>query len=299
MIERTEVNRIIGADVYGTGGDKIGTAGQVYLDNRTGDPEWITVRTGLFGTKESFVPLAEARFGDDRIDVPFDKNTVKGAPQIDADGDLSPAEEQELYFYYGKRPTDDDGRRSAFSGESDSDRDTGRDRTDQAATDLDRSGREASGPDTTRRDTSDQDVSGRGGDDAMTRSEERLNVDTRTEQTGRARLRKYVVTEQQQMTVPVSREEVRLEREPVTDANRDAAYAGPDLTESEHEVTLRTERPVVDKETVPVERVRLGKQTVTDEETVRGEVRKEQVELDDSDVDNADVDGNDVQARRR
>jgi len=77
-------------------------------------------------------------------------------------------------------------------------------------------------------------VSGRGGDDAMTRSEERLNVDTRTEQTGRARLRKYVVTEQQQMTVPVSREEVRLEREPVTDANRDAAYAGPDLTEFEH-----------------------------------------------------------------
>jgi len=129
MIERTEVNRIIGADVYGTGGDKIGTAGQVYLDNRTGDPEWITVRTGLFGTKESFAPLAEARFGDDRVDVPFDKNTVKGAPQIDADGDLSPAEEQELYFYYGKRPTDDDGRRSAFSGESDSDRDTGRDRT--------------------------------------------------------------------------------------------------------------------------------------------------------------------------
>jgi uncharacterized protein (TIGR02271 family) len=114
----------------------------------------------------------------------------------------------------------------------------------------------------------------------MTRSEERLNVGTQREQTGRARLRKYVVTENQQVNVPVEREQVRLEREPITDANRDDALSGPDLTESEHEVTLHADRPVVDTETVPVERVRLGKETVTDEQTVGGEVRKERIEAD-------------------
>jgi uncharacterized protein (TIGR02271 family) len=80
--------------------------------------------------------------------------------------------------------------------------------------------------------------------------------------------------------VPVSREEVVVEREPITDANRDAAYSGGDITEEEHEVVLREERPVVDKEAVAVERVRLGTETVRDTETVGGEVRKEEIEFD-------------------
>jgi hypothetical protein len=71
-----------------------------------------------------------------------------------------------------------------------------------------------------------------------------------------------------------------IEREPITDANRDAALAGPDITESQHEVTLHAERPVVEKQTVPVERVRLDKETVTDEQTVGDEVRKEQIDTD-------------------
>ena len=115
----------------------------------------------------------------------------------------------------------------------------------------------------------------------MTRSEERLVAGTRTEEAGRARLRKYVVTDQEQVSVPVTREEVRLEREPVTDANRGAALDGPAISEDEHEVTLHAERPVVDTEAVPVERVRLGKETVTEEQRVQGEVRKEQIEFDD------------------
>ena len=120
-----------------------------------------------------------------------------------------------------------------------------------------------------------------GADDAMTRSEERLTAGTRTEETGRARLRKYVVTEQQSVTVPVSREEVRVEREPITDANLDAATSGPDISEAEHEVVLREEEPVVEKTTVPRERVRLDTETVTDERQVTEEVRKEQIDLDD------------------
>jgi uncharacterized protein (TIGR02271 family) len=112
----------------------------------------------------------------------------------------------------------------------------------------------------------------------MTRSEEELHVGTTQRESGRARLRKYVVTENVQQTVPVQREEVRVEREPITDANRDRATAGPDISEEEHEVTLHAEEPVVEKRTVPKERVRLDKETVTDERTVDEQVRKERIE---------------------
>ena len=118
----------------------------------------------------------------------------------------------------------------------------------------------------------------------MTRSEERLHVGTERVQTGRARLRKYVVTEQQNVTVPVSHEEVRLEREPITDGNVDDALSGPDISEEEHEVVLTEERPVIAKETVPVERIRLGTETVTDTEQVSADVRKEEITLEDEDA---------------
>src|SRR5215213_2377713 len=114
----------------------------------------------------------------------------------------------------------------------------------------------------------------------MTLSEERLNVDTQQVEAGRARLRKYVVTENVTQTVPVSHEEVRVEREPITDANVGSAMDGPAISEEEHEVTLRAERPVVEKEAVPVERVRLDKETVTDTETVSADLRKEEIEVD-------------------
>ena len=251
MITQNDISRIFGADVYGTDGDKIGSAGQVYLDDQSGAPEWVSVRTGLFGTKESFVPLQGATLSGDRVEIPFGKAQVKDAPRIDADGDLSPAEEDELYTYYGLASTD---------------------------------GRLTGGTSGGTKRRGGRDRSGTSRDDAMTRSEEHLVAGTRTEQVGKARLRKYVITEQQQVNVPVTREEVTLQREPITDANRASAMDGPDITEAEYEVTLKAERAVVDTETVPVERVRLGKETVTEQETVTGEVRKEQIELDASDT---------------
>lgn len=245
MITQSDLQYMNGVDVYETDGGKIGSAGQVYLDDKTGDPEWVSVRTGLFGSKESFVPLADATLSDDRLQVPFDKDRIKDAPRIDSDSELSSAEEDTLYRYYGLSPS---------RGQADE--------ADQAV------GHDASGPTT---------------DNAMTRSEERLVAGTRTEETGTARLRKYVVTEQQSVTVPVSREEVRLEREPITDPNVGDALDGPAISEEEHELTLSAERPVVTTEAVPVERVRLGKETVTEQETVGGEVRKEQIDFDDHD----------------
>jgi uncharacterized protein (TIGR02271 family) len=116
----------------------------------------------------------------------------------------------------------------------------------------------------------------------MTRSGERLHVGTEQADAGRARLRKYVVTGNVTQAVPVSHEEVRLEREPATGASRGAATSGSDIGEDEHEVTLRAERPVAYKETVPVERVRLGTETVTEDHEVSQTLRKEQI--DDPDI---------------
>ncbi|MGI3784548.1 MAG: YsnF/AvaK domain-containing protein, partial [Janthinobacterium lividum] len=126
-----------------------------------------------------------------------------------------------------------------------------------------------------------QDRSGPTTDTAMTRSEERLQVGTQQREAGRARMRKYVVTERVTQTVPVSHDEVRVVREPITDANRGPAMSGPAISEEEHEVVLNAETPVVAKETVAVERVRLDTTTVTGQETVSADVRKEQIELDD------------------
>src|SRR5436305_11155416 len=127
------------------------------------------------------------------------------------------------------------------------------------------------------------DTSGPTTDDAMTRSEEELRVGTERREAGRARLRKYVVTEEVSKSVPVQREEVRVEREPITDGNIDDALDGPAISEEEHEVVLHEETPVVEKEAVPVERVRLDKETVTDQATVTEDVRKEEIEVDGAD----------------
>jgi len=243
MLRQEDVQNLAGREVYDRNDNKIGRAGQVYLNTDSGQPEWLCVNTGLFGMKESFVPLRDAQIKGDVVYVAYDKEQVKDAPSIEPDAsDMGDPQVQELFAYYGAL-----GWQAPLAG---------------GAGDR----RQAAGRGTR--------------DDAMTRSEERLRVGTAREETGRARLRKYVVTEQVQTTVPVEREEVRVEREPITDRNRDAALSGPEITESEHEVTLHAERPVVEKETVPVERVRLAKETTTDEETVAGEVRKEQIETD-------------------
>jgi uncharacterized protein (TIGR02271 family) len=246
-------------------GDKLGTIDAIYLDDDTGQPEWATVTTGLFGTKATFVPLAQAQAMGDSVQAPYDKQRVKDAPNMQADGQLSQGEEAELYRHYGLDYTEsrsDSGLPAATGHDIDSrdrDRDGLYDDVQDSAV-----GRDASGPTA---------------DDAVTRSEEELHVGTQARERGRARLRKYVTTEQQQVSVPVRREEVRVEREPITDANLDAATSGPDISEEEHEVTLHEETPVVEKRVVPRERVRLDTETVTEQRQVGEEVRKEQIEV--------------------
>ena len=231
-----------GADLVDRDGDKIGTVEEIYVDSQSNQPEWALVNTGLFGTKSTFVPIRDASREGDNLQVPVEKAQVKDAPSIDSDGQLSQQEESELYRHYGL--------------DYSSDGDVGE-----------------------RGDAGDRTA---GGDDAMTRSEEELRVGTTERESGRVRLRKYVETEEVEQTVPVQREEVRIEREPITDDNRDAALAGPEISEDEHEVVLHEEEVVAEKQTVPKERISLEKDQVTDERQVSETLRKEQVDVDDS-----------------
>ena len=243
MLDMREVVSRRGQKLLDARGDKIGKIEEIYEDRETGEPTWVLVNTGFFGSGSSFVPLAQARIQDDDLRVAYDKDKIKDAPRFAPDRELSEQEEAELYRHYGL----DYGRpsRRGFDGRRETDRD-GRGRVD----------------------------------DAMTRSEEELRIGKVRHETGRVRLRKYVVTEQVQRTVPVTREEVRVEREPISERNADRALRGPEISEDEHEIVLHAEEPVVEKRVVPKERVRLGTETITEERRVADQVRKEKIEVD-------------------
>jgi uncharacterized protein (TIGR02271 family) len=253
-LEQLEGRPVIGAD-----GQKIGTVADVYFDKDTRQPEWALVTTGMFGTKHSFVPITSASSSGEGLQVPFTKDQVKDAPRLDDDGELSQDEEQMLSQHYGisySEAPSDSGLPGGGAPAPQQTADTGRGPV----------GNDVSGPET---------------DEAMTRSEEELRVGKMRRPSGLVRLRKYITTEQVATTVPVQREQARIEREPITDANVGAAMDGPALSEEEHELTLSEEEVTVDKTVVPKERVRVDKDVVTEERSVTEDVRKEQIEVED------------------
>src|ERR1700712_589300 len=231
MPQMTDAYQWRGRTMTGSDGEKIGKISEIYEDPETGKPEWATVSSGLFGTKSNFVPLAGSSSDGEDVRASVNKDQVKDAPGVESDGDLSEPEERRLFEHYGV-PYTSEGTTTAQGAPS-----GGRqaDSGDYVGTDRESVGHDMSGPTT---------------DDAMTRSGEELSVGPRQREAGRARLRKYVVTEMVTKTVPVQREEVRIEREPITDANRDDALDGPAISEEEHEVVLHEDEVVVDKQAV-------------------------------------------------
>ncbi|MDP9404041.1 MAG: PRC and DUF2382 domain-containing protein [Actinomycetota bacterium] len=242
MTNAQELQGWIGRTLIDSDGGKIGRIEDIYMDEDTGQPEWLAVSTGWFGNNISFVPLAGAAAKGDDLCSRWTKEQVKDAPHAEPDGQLTQEEEARLYRHYG----------------------------------LDSEARSDSGPPTGGTAPKTQ---ASGTDDAMTRSEEELRVGKTTQETGRVRLRKWVETEQVSTSVPVTREEVRVEREPITSDNLDKAMSGPEISEAEHEVTLHEEQVVANTEVVPKERVRLEKDVVTDEEPVSAELRKERIDI--------------------
>jgi uncharacterized protein (TIGR02271 family) len=332
MLTTEQIDRLLsqGANVLSGDGEKIGSIGQVFVDNEAGQPSWVTVRTGLFGMSESFVPLEGARLEGNDIVVPYNKNQVKDAPRIDADRPLEPAEEDRLYQHYrmdsGRTYTDADTADAASATRQDAsgtERAETRDATGTAGYGTATPTTDAATPPTTRQDTTGTDRAQTRDATDTNRAQTRDATDTNRAQTrdatdtnraetpdatgtagygtatpttdaatppttrqdttgtdraetrdatGRGRLRKYVTTETVTRTVPVQREEVRIEREPIAEEDRDEVSNRP---ASDDELILHEERVIVTKETVPVERVRIVTETVADEVTIREKVHKE------------------------
>ncbi len=239
-----------GLQVLDNAGAKVGKVSTVFLDVEDGKPEWAAVKTGMFGSHETLVPLVNATSADGELTVPYAKDMIKSAPHHDPAAELSNQQEADLFSHYGV----------PYSGQTVT--------ADASAGAPAPAPVQGAGRDSSRAST----------DDAMTRSEERLSVATQQVEAGRARLRKHIVTETVTQTVPVTHEEPVIQREPITDANRAQAMDGEPIRENEYEVTLHAEQPVVHKETVPVERVRLATETVTESQQVSEQVRKEQIE---------------------
>ncbi|MGX1952253.1 PRC and DUF2382 domain-containing protein [Streptomyces anulatus] len=317
----TDSGELDGLTVYDNDGEKVGSVGRVYVDDDTGKPDWVTVKTGLFGMKESFVPLAGARRVGSDLHLAHPKDSVKDAPRVDADAHLSVAEEEELYRHYGltrksgnlgenrsagmDAPTVAGTGAMGAAGAAGAARGTGTAPTAKAtgkATTVGTSAGTAGGGTTgagmagagsgtgrhrdTDASTTARPMAGAGagtsrsadmsGREEMIRSEEQLHVGKEEYESGKARLHKYVVTEEVTRTVPVSHEEVRVVREPLQPGEKTTGTTN--FGEQDVEVTLHAERATVRKEAVPVERVRLETNRVTEQKEVSAEVRKEKID---------------------
>jgi uncharacterized protein (TIGR02271 family) len=262
--------------VYDSEDKKIGTVSQVYLDDETGRPSFVTVNLGLFGTRETFIPVDAAQPADGNLTVPFPKAFIKDAPSVEADEQITPAEEEELFHYYasGTRANAPEARTAGDGTAGERVRDQEERIAAQGSPDVDapgagRPGRHA-------------EVDGEG---TMVAHEERLRVGTEQQEAGRARLRKRVRTETENIEVPVRREELVVEREPIAAESAEARSAGSigEGVEDDEVVTLKEERPVVEKETVATEKVDVGKRAVQDTEAVTADLRKEEIDVDQDD----------------
>jgi uncharacterized protein (TIGR02271 family) len=302
MIDQRQVPQIIGHSVVDSGGEKIGTVGQIYLDDETNQPEWATVRTGWFGMKESFVPLAQAVLRGDTLHVTVSKEAVKEAPTVDTEGGhLSAEEERQLYRHYGlqyglpqqqQRVADRSGQAMAATGvnaarstTSGTTRDTTSGGTAGGMTGTPTQAvqpAQAMQPAQVSDGVTARQVAETGEQtEEVTVAEEHLKVSTERAPSGQVRMRKMVTSEERELTVPVRIERVVIERVPISESDSTRALTGAEFTEHEQVITLYEEQPRVSTEVVATERIRLSKEVVTEQRKVTGRVRQERIEIDD------------------
>ena len=278
MADFNRIEDLANATAFDVDGDKVGGVKDVYVNDTTGQPDFVSVNHGLFGGGDSIVPLRGHTLRDGELHLAFPKERIEDAPDLDENGHLTTEDQDAFYRHYGLENTQDvttyeTGNRFAETGAAGAAGAAGAGAGYAAGernveTDVD----------TERRDVVDADRRDVADNGEIIRSEEQLNVSKDRVETGQVRLRKYVVNETETVEVPVEREEVRVVREPITDADR-ANYDG-NIGEQEASVTLSEDRVNVSKESVPVEKVSLEKDTVRDTETVSEEVRKERFETD-------------------
>lgn len=242
-MEIQEVLSRQGQPVYDSTGSKIGKIEDIFVDDATQQPEWIGIGTGgIFGSKHVLVPIEGAQFDRDGLKVAYTKDLVKDAPDIDTD-EISVDREEELYEHYGLRQLMERVRGSQTEPGRPGQTERPRGRGESASSEI-------------------------------VTHEEQLRVGARDIESGRVRLRKRVETRPVEEQVRLRQETAYIEREEV---NQPAS--GTAFEEEEVEMELRRQEPVVSKETVAKERVGLRKDVDETTETIREEVRSEEVDI--------------------
>ncbi|WP_175934407.1 PRC and DUF2382 domain-containing protein [Corynebacterium sp. Marseille-P4321] len=260
MADYNRIEDLANATAVDVDGEKVGAVKDVYVNDTTGQPDFVSVDAG-FGSGDSIVPLRGHTLRDGELRLAFPKERINDAPDLDENGHLTTEDQEAFYRHYGLTETQDvttyeTNQRGAAPA----------------------AGAAGAGYAAGERVETDRAEAPRDENGEIIRSEEQLNVSKDRVETGQVNLRKYVVNETETVEVPVEREEVRVVREPITDADR-ANYDG-NIGEQEASVTLHEDRVNVSKESVPVEKVSLEKDTVQDTERVSEEVRKERFETD-------------------
>lgn len=248
------MNRLLECEVVDAQGSRVGPVENLWLDPATDQPEFVAVKTGTLMGRTHLVPLADAQIDDTnhQLRVPYRQDQIKNAPHFPDDADLSEEEEEGVYRHYGLRRSEAPSATGLASGGG---------MTEQQQTGT----RSQAQPAPANQDQ-----------ETLTLAEEQLRVEKRPVEAGRARLRKVVRTERVSQPVELRREEVTIERVPASGAQvpRDA------FQEQTIEVPLTREEAVVEKEAQVTEQVRVDKTVETEQRTVGGEVRREEVEVD-------------------
>ena len=297
------IKDLFNATAYDKDGEKLGDVNEVFVDDQSGQPTFVEVNHGLFGMNSSLVPLRGHDFSGDDLKLGFSKDRIKDAPDFDSDKPLTPEAQSDIFKHYGLENAHDvtdykdsnlDSKRDAQAG-ADKDHNLTAGAGAAAGAGVAGAGVAGAHADEKKAATHTTDAAATerkagvaddaaaartNNDGELIRSEEQLNVNKERVASGEARLRKYVVTDTESVEVPVEREEVRVERTPINaeDAkNYNGAISGGS---EEASVTLHEERVNVNKETVPVEKINLKKDTVRDTETHTEELRKEQIDTD-------------------
>lgn len=266
-----QADQLFGDDVCTQDGETIGTVDNVWVDDATDETEFIGVKTGWLFGKTHVIPTADAQFDGTTITVPYSKDQIEGAPSFDTDAEISPEEEQQVYSYYGL----DRSTSASPTGLTSGDSSTGSGFTPP-------SGSGFSGTTDTSSNT------GSSGDEAdIALSQEQLNVGKRQVQAGDVQLRKVVRTEHQEVPVELRREDIEIERVPASEMST-SGTTGQAFEEQTIDVPLMEEEPVVEKEARVTGGVRVTKDVETQTQTVGGDVRSEDVEIDGENTDGLD-----------
>ncbi|WP_408933774.1 PRC and DUF2382 domain-containing protein [Corynebacterium marquesiae] len=296
------IKDLFNATAYDKNGEKLGDVNEVFVDDQSGQPTFVEVNHGLFGMNSSLVPLRGHDFSGDDLKLGFSKDRIKDAPDFDSDKPLTPEAQSDIFKHYGLDNAHDVTDYKDSNLDSKRDVQAGADKEHNLTAGAGAAGAGVAGAGVAgahadekkaathttdaaaterKAGAADNAAAARTNNDGeLIRSEEQLNVNKERVATGEARLRKYVVTDTETVEVPVEREEVSVERTPIS-AEDAKNYNGTISGDSEEaSVTLHEERVNVNKETVPVEKINLKKDTVRDTETHTEELRKEQIDTD-------------------